>query len=60
MDAGQIINGLMSAIGCGFNRSMQHLISILHIEEDVDYETTTENLLQRRTKGIDVGSLAKR
>jgi tRNA A-37 threonylcarbamoyl transferase component Bud32 len=44
----------MTAVECGFNRSIQHLLSKLHIEEDVDYETTTENLLHRRTKGIDV------
>jgi len=41
----------MSTIGCGFNRSMQHLISSYPREEDVEDETTTENLLHRRTKG---------
>ena len=48
----------MSTIGCGFNRSMQHLISSYPREEDVEDETTTENLLHRRTKGLDVGPLA--
>jgi hypothetical protein len=43
---------------CGFNRSLQHLISS-DGEEDVENETETEDLLHRRTKGIDVGSLAK-
>mgnify|MGYP001550101113 len=39
---------------------MQHLISSYLIEEDVENETTTENLLHRRTKGRDVGSLAEK
>jgi hypothetical protein len=47
-----------AANDCGFNRSMQHLISS-DVEEDVENETETEDLLHRRTKGIDVGSLAK-
>ena len=49
----------MSAIGCDFNRSMQHLNS-KYTEEDVEDEVTTEDLLHRRTKGLDVGSLAER
>jgi hypothetical protein len=44
----------MSAYGCGFNWSTQHLISNIR-EEDVDDETTTEDLLHRRTKSLDVG-----
>ena len=49
----------MAAVGCGFNWSTQHLISKCR-EEDVENETATEDLLHRRTKGLDVGSLAKR
>ena len=44
---------------CGFNRSMQHLIS-KYREEDVEHEVSTKNLLHRRTKVLDVGSLAER
>ena len=40
--------------------SMQHLIPKRYREEDVDYETTAENLLHRRTNGIDVRPLAER
>jgi hypothetical protein len=49
----------MSAYGCGFNRSMQHLISNDR-EEDVENEAATKDLLHRRTKGVDVGSLEER
>ncbi len=35
-----------SALGCDFNRSMQHLISDYR-EEDVENEAATENLLHR-------------
>ncbi len=49
----------MSANGCGFNRSMQHLISNDR-EEDVENEAATKDLLHRRTKGVDVGSLEER
>ncbi len=41
------------------NRSMQHLHSITG-EGDVENEAKTENLLQLRTKKLDVGSLAER
>jgi hypothetical protein len=44
---------------CGFNRSMQHLISNDR-EEDVENETATKDLLHSRTKGFDVGSLEER
>ena len=43
----------MAGMSCGFNRSMQHLISNYR-EEDVGYEVSTEDLLHRRTKSIDV------
>jgi len=46
-------------MGCGFNWSMQHLIS-KYREEDVEDEVSTKDLLHRRTEGIDVGSLAKK
>ncbi len=36
----------MSALGCGFNRSMQHLISNYR-EGDVENEAATEDLLQQ-------------
>ncbi len=39
------------------NRSMQHLSS-QYREEDVADEAETEDLLQRRTEDLDVGSLA--
>jgi hypothetical protein len=45
--------------GCGFNRSMQHLISYIR-EEDVEDEATTEDLLHRGTESPNVGSLAAR
>jgi hypothetical protein len=38
---------------------MQHLFS-KYREEDVEYEVQTEDLLLRRTEGIDVGSVAER
>jgi len=41
------------------NRSMQHLHSSLG-EGDVENEATTQDLLQLRTKKLDVGSLAER
>ncbi len=41
------------------NRSMQHLDSEYR-EEDVADEAESEDLLQRRTKKLDVGSLAER
>ncbi len=41
------------------NRSMQHLHSSTR-EEDVENEATTQDLLQLRTKKLDVGSLAAR
>src|ERR1017187_7793483 len=44
---------------CGFNWSMQHLISNFR-EEDVENATATEDLLQRRSEGDDVGSVATR
>ena len=43
----------------GLNRSMQHLHSSTR-EGDVENEATTEDLLQRRTKKLDVGLLAER
>ena len=49
----------MTEMGCQLNRSMQHLISTYR-EEDVENENATEDLLHRRTKGDDVGSLAER
>ncbi len=49
----------MSALGCGFNWSTQHLIS-KYREEDVVHEAATEDLLHRRTEIVDVGSLAER
>ena len=48
-----------AAMGCDFNRSMQHLHSHYR-EEDVENEAATENLLYRNGQGIDVGSLAER
>ena len=50
----------MTAKSCGFNRSMQHLISKQCREEDVENEVSTEDLLHRSTKVLDVGSLAER
>ncbi len=41
------------------NRSMQHLHSSTG-EGDVENEAASEDLLQRRTKKLDVGSLAER
>jgi len=41
------------------NRSMQHLHSSPR-DGDVENEATTEDLLQRRAKKLDVGSLAER
>jgi hypothetical protein len=49
----------MGAVYCGFNRSLQHLISN-YLEEDVENEVQTEDLIHWSTEGIDVGSLAKR
>jgi len=49
----------MSASGCGFNWSLQHLISNDR-EEDVENEAAPKDLLHRRTKGINVGSLEER
>ena len=43
----------MAALGCDLNRSMQHLHSITR-EGDVENETTTQDLLQLRTKKLDV------
>jgi hypothetical protein len=43
----------------GLNQSMQHLHSSPR-EGDVENEATTEDLLQRRAKKLDVGSLAER
>ncbi len=44
-------------MGCDFNRSMQHLNS--HRREGGDAnEVPNEDLLHRRTKDSDVGSLA--
>ncbi len=49
----------MSGLGGDLNRSMQHLDS--HYREGgVENEAATENLLQLRTKKLDVGSLAER
>jgi hypothetical protein len=48
---------LLSA--CDLNRSTQHLISNYR-EGDVENEAATEDLLHRRAKIIDVGSLAER
>jgi len=46
----------MSAFGCDFNRSMQHLDS--HYREGgVENEVSNEDLLHRSRQGIDVGSL---
>jgi hypothetical protein len=45
--------------GGDLNRSMQHLHSHYR-EEDVENEAATEDLLQLRTKKLDVGSLAER
>ena len=42
----QKIMACMSALGCDFNRSMQHLISNYR-EEDVEDEAATENILHR-------------
>ena len=49
----------MTAFGGDLNRSMQHLHSSTG-EGDVENEATTEDLLQLRTKKLDVGSLAER
>ena len=46
-----------ATVHCGFNRSMQHLIS--KTEGDVENEVQTEDLLHRNSKGLDVGSLAE-
>ena len=46
------------ALGCDFNRSMQHLHSHYR-EEDVENEVSEENLLHRNRQGIDVGSLGE-
>jgi hypothetical protein len=48
---------LSSALGCEFNRSMQHLASKIR-EEDVAYEETSKkNLSYTSRKSSDVGSL---
>ncbi len=47
----------MSTLGGDLNQSMQHLDS-KYREEDVADEAKSEVLLQRRTKDLDVGSLA--
>jgi len=36
--------GAMTAVGCGFNWSMQHLVSNYR-EEDVEYEVSNEDHL---------------
>jgi hypothetical protein len=47
----------MSALGYGFNRSMQHLDSDRGAE-GVVYEVPDENSVHRDRQGIDVGALA--
>ena len=62
----QILCGGMSACGRlqpaasdrGFNRSMQHLDSHRR-GEDVAYEVTDEDPVQRGRQGIDVGTMAR-
>jgi arylsulfatase A-like enzyme len=48
-----------SGFACGFNRSLQHLISN-YGEEDVEHEAAPADLLQRYSEGDDVGSMAAR
>ena len=48
----------MPAPGCGFNRSMQHLISQYREEDVVDEKVSAKDLLHRSRQGADVGSLA--
>jgi beta-aspartyl-peptidase (threonine type) len=50
---------VMSASDCGFNRSMQHLISKCREEDVADEEVSTKDLLQRSRQGADVGALAE-
>ena len=49
----------MSALGCDFNRSTQHLDS-KYREGDVADEAETEDLLFKHSEGVDVGPLAAR
>ena len=44
---------------CDLNSSMQHLNSSYR-DGDVEYEVQNEDLLLKRTEGIDVGSVAAR
>jgi hypothetical protein len=57
--AAQTISSDRLLSSCGLNRSMQHLHSSTR-EGDVENEATTKDLLQLRTKKLDVGSLAER
>ena len=47
-------SSLMSALGCGFNRSMQHLVSKSREEDVADEEVPTEDSLHRNRQGSDV------
>ena len=58
MDFRKMVIGRPVSAG-DLNRSMQHLHSITG-EGDVENEAATQDLLQLRTKKLDVGSLAER
>jgi hypothetical protein len=45
---------------CGFNRSMQHLVSKRREEDVADEEVPKEDSLHRNRQSTDVGSLAER
>jgi len=51
---------VISAFDCGFNRSMQHLVSIRREEDVADEEVPTKDSLHRNRQSADVGSLAER
>jgi transposase len=51
------VSYMISAFGCGFNRSLQHLVSIRREEEVAVEEIPTEDSLHRNRQSADVGSL---
>jgi hypothetical protein len=48
-------NNTSSELGCGFNRSLQHLVSIRREEEVADEEIPTEDSLHRNRQRAGVG-----
>ena len=51
---------LIAEFDCGFNRSLQHLVSIRREEDVADEEVPKEDSLHRIRQIADVGSLAER